>query len=369
MTVNSGIVENIERMIKRYEELGKQLSLQEVFSNPALLSTIAKERSDLEPAIKAIEKYKKLTRQLEDTHKLIKEEQDEEIIVLARMEVESLEAEITVLEDKLKIMLLPPDPLDGKDIVMEIRAGTGGEEAALFAGELYRMYSHYADIRGWNLEVLSSSPSEVGGFKEIIVSVAGSDVYSYLKYESGIHRVQRVPATETSGRIHTSAASVVVMPEAEDITIKLNPNDLKIDVYRSSGPGGQSVNTTDSAVRITHLPTGIIVSCQDEKSQLKNKNKAMKVLKARLFDKAHSEQQNSRSITRKSMVGSGDRSQKIRTYNFPQNRVTDHRINLTIHKLDRILSGELDELIGAIIIEDQKKALEEQAKEPARKDL
>ena len=264
------------------------------------------------------------------------------------------------------MMLIPTSPLDEKDIIMEIRAGTGGEEAALFVGELFRMYSHYADIKGWKIDILSSSPSEIGGFKEIIFSISGLSVYSYLKYESGVHRVQRVPATESSGRIHTSATSVVVMPEAKDINIEINPNDLKIDVYRSSGPGGQSVNTTDSAVRITHVPTKMVVTCQDEKSQLKNKNKALKVLRAKLFDKANSEQQNSRSEARKSMVGSGDRSEKIRTYNFPQNRVTDHRINLTIHKLHGILAGNLGDLIGAIRIEDQKSALEEQSKELAQ---
>jgi peptide chain release factor 1 len=259
-------------------------------------------------------------------------------------------------------MLLPTDPLDGKNIIMEIRAGTGGEEAALFALELYRMYTHYADSKGWKTETLSSSSAEAGGFKEIIFSVSGSNVYSHLKYESGVHRVQRVPVTEASGRIHTSAASVVVMPEAEDVSIDITPDELKIDVYRSSGPGGQSVNTTDSAVRITHIPTGIVVSCQDEKSQLKNKNKAMKVLRARLNDRARQEQEKTRSQVRRSMVGSGDRSAKIRTYNYPQNRVTDHRINLTLYTLDSVLSGNLDELIDAIRVEDQQEALAQQAK-------
>ena len=362
-----GIYENMKKIVDRYVELGEQLSSPEVLSNPALISKIAKERSGLEPKATAYEKFVKLTSQLEDTQKLIQEEQDREIIELASKETELLQREIDSLEEQMKIMLLPADPLDGKNIIMEIRAGTGGGEASLFAGELYRMYTHYADLKNWKVEVLSSSTSEVGGFKEIIFSISGSNVYSHLKYESGVHRVQRVPVTESSGRIHTSAASVVVMPEAEDITIDIDPNDLKIDVYRSTGPGGQSVNTTDSAVRITHIPTGIMVSCQDEKSQLKNKNKAMKVLRARLFDKAYSEQHNSRSETRRSMVGSGDRSEKIKTYNFPQNRLTDHRINLTLHKLDRILSGELDQFIEAIRIEDQKKALEEHTKEFAEK--
>lgn len=352
----------MEKLVVLYKELEDKFSSQEVLSNPALLSKIAKERSELTPKITAYVRYKSLDTQLEEAHTIIQEENDPELIQLAKMEIEALEQEIESLEEKLKIMLLPPDPLDGKDIVMEIRAGTGGEEAALFASELYRMYTHYADSKGWKTEVLSTSVSEVGGFKEIIFSIAGSDVYSQFKYESGVHRVQRVPVTESSGRIHTSAASVVVLPEPEDINIQINPNDLKIDVYRSTGPGGQSVNTTDSAVRITHIPTGMVVTCQDEKSQLKNKNKAMKVLKARLFDRAYTEQQNSRSIARKSMVRSGDRSEKIRTYNFPQNRVTDHRIGLTLHNLDSILAGELEKLVETLQVEDQKKTLEEQAK-------
>lgn len=360
------IIENMETIVNRCEELEKQLLSQEVLSDPSLISKIAKEHADLEPKVKTFKRYKELISQLEDARKLIKDEEDEEMIELAEMEVESLDQEISTLEEKLKIMLIPPSPLDDKDIIMEIRAGTGGEEAALFAGELYRMYCHYADIKGWNIDILSSSPSEIGGFKEIVFSISGSSVYSHLKYESGVHRVQRVPATESSGRIHTSAASIVVMSEAEDINIEINPHDLKIDVYRSSGPGGQSVNTTDSAVRITHIPTGIVVTCQDEKSQLKNKNKAFKVLRAKLFDRANAEQQNSRSEARKSMVGSGDRSEKIRTYNFPQSRVTDHRINLSLHKLDSILAGNLDDLIEAIRIEDQKSALEEQKREFAQ---
>ena len=358
------IIANIRKFYERYEELGRELSSPEVIANPSLMSRIAKERSDLDPRIQAFRRYETLRRQLEETCELQKQETDPEMIELARGEIEDLEHELAELEHKLHLMLIPPDPLDGKNIIMEIRAGTGGEEAALFAGDLYRMYSHYADTKGWTTEVLSSAPSEKGGFKEIIFSINGSEVYSHLKYESGVHRVQRVPATEASGRIHTSAASVVVMPEAEDVNIDISPGDLKIDVYRSSGPGGQSVNTTDSAVRVTHVPTGIVVTCQDEKSQLKNKNKALKVLRARLLDRAMSEQQNARSAARRTMVGSGDRSAKIRTYNFSQNRVTDHRINLTLHKLDKVLEGDMYELIENARIEDQKSALEEQAKEP-----
>jgi peptide chain release factor 1 len=328
-----------------------------------MLTAIARERAELEPKVTTFERYKTITRQYAEARELLREESDPELVALARSEEETLAPEITALEEKLKLMLLPTDPLDGHNIIMEIRAGTGGEEAALFAAELYRMYTHYADTKGWTVEMLSSSTAEAGGFKEVIFSVAGGNVYSHLKYESGVHRVQRVPVTEAQGRIHTSAASVVVMPEAEDIHIDINPNDLKIDVYRSSGPGGQSVNTTDSAVRVTHLPTGIVVSCQDEKSQLKNKNKALKVLKARLYDRARQEQDDSRSQVRRSMVGSGDRSAKIRTYNFPQNRMTDHRINLTLYRLDSIMEGNIGELIDAIRVEDQRQVLEAQAKE------
>ncbi len=349
-----------------YEELGRELSSPEIASNPARLTKIAKERADLEPKIQMTDRYRTLSRQVDEARDMTREETDVEMIELARGEIEDIERELEELERKIKLMLLPPDPMDGKNIIMEIRAGTGGEEAALFAGDLYRMYAYYADRKGWVTETYSVAPSERGGFKEIIFSISGPDVYSHLKYESGVHRVQRVPATEASGRIHTSAASVAVMPEAEDVNVDINPSELKIDVYRSGGPGGQSVNTTDSAVRITHVPTGLVVTCQDEKSQLKNKTKALKVLRARLHDRALAEQQTTRSAARRSMVGSGDRSAKIRTYNFPQNRVTDHRINLTLHKLDAVLEGDIDDLIEAARMEDQKNALEEHAKEPVR---
>ena len=362
--MSTNILSNVRKLYDQYEKLGEQLSSPEVTSNPALIGKIGKEHADLEHKVLLFRRFEILQSQLSESKNLIEEETDPEMIELVHSEIESIEKELVLLEEKLKILLLPPDPMDGKDIIMEIRAGTGGEEAALFAGDLYRMYSHYADTMGWTVETMSSTPSEKGGFKEIIISISGSNVYSHLKYESGVHRVQRVPATEAQGRIHTSAASVVVMPEAEDVNIKINPNDLKIDVYRSSGPGGQSVNTTDSAVRITHIPTGMVVTCQDEKSQLKNKTKAMKVLNARLQDKAITDQEQSRSATRRSMVGSGDRSAKIRTYNFPQNRLTDHRINLTLYKLDRVMEGDLVEMIDAIRIEDQRTALEEQAHEP-----
>jgi peptide chain release factor 1 len=360
--MNDSIIRNIGKIVQRYSELCDQLVSPEVLSTPSLLSKIAKERSTLEPQVELFKKYQKLSSQFQESERLMHEDHDPELIALAREESETLRIELDHLEEEMKLILLPRDPMDNKDIVMEIRAGTGGEEAALFVSDLYRMYTHYAEMKGWIVEVLSSTPSDIGGFKEVILSISGSAVYSFLKYESGVHRVQRVPVTEASGRIHTSAASVVVMPEAEDVTIDLNMNDLKVDVYRSSGPGGQSVNTTDSAVRITHIPTGIVVTCQDEKSQLKNKNKAMKVLRARLLDRALEEQRNKRDATRRSMIGTGDRSEKIRTYNFPQNRLTDHRINLTLYRLDGILMGKLGEVIEAIQLEDRKHALEVQVK-------
>ena len=360
--MSTGIITSMQRIYDRYDDLCNRLSTEEVLANPQLLSQIAKERSDLEAKVTLFRRYEEISKQLDEVKQLVSEEKDPEMLEFACEENETLENQLQELEENIKLMLLPVDPLDGKDVIMEIRAGTGGEEAALFAANLYRMYRHYAEIKGWKSEVLSSAPSEVGGFKEIIFSVSGSNVYSHLKYESGVHRVQRVPVTEASGRIHTSAASVAVLPEAEDVTVDINQNDLKIDVYRSSGPGGQSVNTTDSAVRITHIPTGIVVTCQDEKSQLKNKTKAMKVLKARLVDRALKEQQNERSAARRSMVGSGDRSAKIRTYNYPQSRVTDHRIGLTLHKLEGILAGDIDEFVDAIRLEDRKQALEEQMK-------
>ena len=362
--MNASIYSAMKKIAGRYEELGRELSDPEIVSRSALFAKAAKERADLEPKIAAWTRFGTLRRQLEEARELAREETDPEMAELALAETEDIEHEIVRLEDTIRLMLLPRDPLDVRNIIMEIRAGTGGEEAALFAGNLARMYFHYADTKGWTVEMLSSTPSERGGFKEVIFSVSGSDVYSHLKYESGVHRVQRVPETEASGRIHTSAASVAVLPEAEDVHVEINPNDLKIDVYRSSGPGGQSVNTTDSAVRVTHIPTGLVVTCQDEKSQLKNKQKALKVLRARLLDRASAEQENARSAARRTMVGSGDRSAKIRTYNFPQNRVTDHRINLTMHSLDRIMEGDVGGLIEAIRLADQRSAIEEQAKEP-----
>jgi peptide chain release factor 1 len=276
---------------------------------------------------------------------------------MARIEAETAAQDLAEAELRLRLLLLPRDPNDAKNIIMEIRAGTGGDEAALFAGDLLRMYSRYAETRGWKIEILSSSDSDLGGFKEVIFSVIGEGAYSQLKFEGGTHRVQRVPVTEAQGRIHTSAVTVAVMPEAEEVDIEIRPEELRFDVFRSSGPGGHSVNTTDSAVRVTHLPTGLVVSCQDEKSQLKNKHKALKVLRARLFDRALTERNAALAATRKAQVGSGDRSERIRTYNFPQNRLTDHRINLTLYSLDKVISGELEGVIGALIETDQAEKL------------
>ena len=361
--MNKIVYDNMKKLSERFEELAEELALPEVLAKPQVIAKITKERSTLEPKVNAFKAYCELIRQYDDSSVLVESESDSDLVKLAREEMDYLSGKISELEEDMKFMILPPDPMDGKDIIMEIRAGTGGEEAALFAGDLYKMYFHYADTKGWKVESISSTPSEKKGFKEIIFSINGSDVYSRLKYESGVHRVQRVPETEASGRIHTSAASVVVLPEAEDVNVEINPGDLKVDVYRSSGPGGQSVNTTDSAVRITHIPTGMVVTCQDEKSQLKNKNKAMKVLRARLNDRILEEQTNARSATRRSMVSTGDRSAKIRTYNYPQNRLTDHRINLTLYKLDEILAGSLDEMVESLRLEDRKKALEEHSAE------
>ncbi|TMB22192.1 MAG: peptide chain release factor 1, partial [Deltaproteobacteria bacterium] len=292
-----------------------------------------------------------------DEHREVLRERDAELRELARSELPALEARLAALDATLKHLLLPKDPNDERNTVLEIRAGTGGDEASLFAAELFRMYSRYAERHGWRVEVLSSSPTGLGGFKEVIALVQGKGAFSRLKFEGGVHRVQRVPVTETQGRIHTSAVTVAVLPEAEDVEVELADKDLRIDVYRSSGPGGQSVNTTDSAVRVTHLPTGLVVTCQDEKSQHKNKSKALKILRARLLERARSEQQSEIAANRKAMVGSGDRSEKIRTYNFPQSRVTDHRVNLTLHTLDRVLDGDIDPIVDALVVRQQAEAL------------
>jgi peptide chain release factor 1 len=351
----------LSRVEARFRELESQMADPAIASDQRRIRDVAREHKALEPAMKAAQKYRQTLGRIADAEGIIEEGGDREMVELAESELEELRALEEQLEEELKVLLLPKDPNDSRDIVMEVRAGTGGEEAALFAADLFRMYQRYADEQHWRVDVLSSNPTGVGGFKEIIFAIEGDDCYGKLKFESGVHRVQRVPETEASGRIHTSAASVAVLPEAEDVDIHIEEKDLKIDVFRSSGPGGQSVNTTDSAVRITHLPSGLVVSCQDEKSQLKNKTKALKVLRARLLDVAVREQQEKLAQQRRSMVSTGDRSAKIRTYNFPQSRVTDHRIGLTLHRLDAILNGDLDELIESLRTHDREERLASQA--------
>ncbi len=351
------MLELLEKIEEKQKELTDLLSDPKVLSDQRKYKKVAKEHKDFSEIIEVGSKYRKILKQIEEDERIRAESADKDLMELAKSELEELYPQREELEKKLKVLLLPRDPNDSKNTILEIRAGTGGEEAALFAADLYRMYSRYAERMGWKTEVLSSNPTGIGGFKEIIFLVEGEEVYGKLKYESGVHRVQRVPVTEASGRIHTSAASVAVLPEAEEVDVEIDPEDLKVDVFRSSGPGGQSVNTTDSAVRITHVPTNTVVTCQDEKSQLKNKNKAMKVLRARLLDKAQREQIEKIARERKSMVGTGDRSAKIRTYNFPQSRITDHRINLTLYKLDDILDGNIDELIEVLKTKEQEKTL------------
>ncbi|NIP43585.1 MAG: peptide chain release factor 1 [candidate division Zixibacteria bacterium] len=353
------MIDIVNSLEAKLEKLDKKLSDPAVLSNQKKVKEISRERKELMEILEVGREYKKVYQTIKDDEKVRREESDKELLEMIHAELEELRPKLEELEEQLKLLLVPRDPNDVKNTIMEIRAGTGGEEAALFAADLFRMYQRYIEENGWRLEVMTSNPTGVGGFKEIIFLVEGEGVYGNLKFESGVHRVQRVPETEASGRIHTSAASVAVLPEAEDVDIDIDPNDLRIDVYRSSGPGGQSVNTTDSAVRITHIPTGLVVSCQDEKSQLKNKNKAMKVLRARLLDKATAEQNAARASQRKAQVSTGDRSAKIRTYNFPQGRLTDHRIGLTLYKLDSIMEGELDEVIEALKIEDRAERLNE----------
>ncbi|MBN2070713.1 MAG: peptide chain release factor 1 [Candidatus Krumholzibacteriota bacterium] len=346
-----------KNILDRYDSLGDELSKPENIKNQALYRKLGKERSDLEEAVGAIRKYMKLAGRLDEAREVVAGSQDEEFIELARAEIEEVEDEFYQLEEDIKLLLIPRDPDDSRNTVIEIRAGTGGDEAALFAHDLSRMYRLFAENQRWKVDILSSSPTEMGGFKEIIFLVAGDNAYGKLKFESGVHRVQRVPVTESGGRIHTSAVSVAVLPEAEEVDVEVEAKDLKVDVYRSSGPGGQSVNTTDSAVRITHIPTGMVVTCQDEKSQHKNKAKAMKVLLSRLLEKYRSEQADEIAQARKGMVGSGDRSAKIRTYNYPQGRVSDHRIGFTSHNLGGILDGELDELISELALAERENLL------------
>ena len=341
----------------RFQELERLLSDPKVVQDRDAYQKYSREHAEISPVVAAYRQFKQVDRELDDSYDLLRDD-DPEIKAMAAEEVEQLEQEKLRLQEELKVLLIPKDPLDEKNVILEIRAGTGGDEAGLFAGDLFKMYQRYADARGWKVEVMDHHATGVGGLKEIIASVNGRGAYSRLKFESGTHRVQRVPTTETQGRIHTSAVTVAVLPEAEEIELKIDPNDLKVDVYRSSGPGGQSVNTTDSAVRITHLPSGLVVTCQDEKSQHKNKAKALKVLRSRLFDQMVREQNEERSQNRRSQVGSGDRSERIRTYNFPQGRVTDHRIGLTLYRLETILQGDVDEVIDPLITYYQSQALQ-----------
>ncbi|MEW6192340.1 MAG: peptide chain release factor 1 [Bacillota bacterium] len=351
------MLEKLARLEERYEELNKKIADPAVIGDYNRWREYVKAHAEIEPVVAVYREYKNTLQELEDTEALLREEKDPELRELAAEELAALKARREKLTERLKVLLLPKDPNDEKNVIIEIRAGTGGEEAALFAGDLLRMYLKYAERLGWRTEMLSSNPTDLGGFKEAIVLIEGRGAYSRLKFESGVHRVQRVPETEASGRIHTSAATVAVLPEAEEVDIAIDPKDLRIDVFCSTGPGGQSVNTTQSAVRITHLPTGIVVSCQDEKSQHKNRDKAMKVLRARLLDRAQQEQQEAIAQERRSQVGTGDRSERIRTYNFPQNRVTDHRVGLTLYRLEEVLEGDLDELITALAAQHQAERL------------
>lgn len=349
--------DKLKSVEKRYNDLNQFLSDPKIISNQSEFQKYAREQSDLSPIVLRYRDWQKITRQLEENKKILNEEKDPELIEMAQEDLADLETQKEKVVADLKILLLPKDPRDDRNVIMEIRAGTGGEEAALFAGDLFRMYSRYAEEKRWQVEILSSSLSAKSGFKEVIFNIAGKGAYSKLKYEGGTHRVQRVPDTESQGRIHTSAVTVAVLPEVEDVDIKINPVDIKIDVYRSSGPGGQSVNTTDSAVRLTYIPTGMIVTCQDEKSQHKNREKAMKVLRARLYDEEQRKQQESLASERKQQVGTGDRSGRIRTYNYPQERVTDHRVGLTLHKLSLVMEGDLTEIIDALTLHYQAQAL------------
>jgi peptide chain release factor 1 len=353
--------ERLNQIEARYEELTQALASPEIASDSAKYQKTAKAHSEVAPTAEKYREYKDLRRGIEESKAMLLDEKDPEMRAYAQDELRSLEARLVTTEEELKMLLVPKDPNDEKDIILEIRAGTGGDEATLFAAEMFRMYTRYAEIQNWKVEVLSTSESSVGGLKEVIAMISGDKVYSRLKYESGVHRVQRVPATEQQGRVHTSAVTVAVLPEAEEVDVKIEAKDLRIDTFCSSGPGGQSVNTTYSAVRITHIPTGTVVSCQDEKSQIKNRDKGMRVLRSRLYEMEMQKQQEALAKERKTMVGSGDRSEKIRTYNFPQNRVTDHRIGFTVHQLQEFMDGKLQPLVDALSAHFQAEKLKQEA--------
>lgn len=343
------MLDKLEMIREKYEELSHKIADPEVIADQAQWQKLIKEHAGLEPIVNKLAEWKSVTSQIADSKAMLEESHDAEFEEMIKMELQELEEKLTAVEEEIRILLIPKDPNDEKNVIVEIRGAAGGEEAALFAGSLFRMYTRYAERQGWKIEMMSSSPTDIGGYKEVIFEINGRGAYSRLKYESGAHRVQRVPDTEASGRIHTSTATVAVLPEAEDVDVEINPNDLRIDVFRSGGHGGQSVNTTDSAVRITHLPSGLVVSCQDEKSQLKNKEKAMKVLKSRLLELEIARYNAEVASDRKSQVGTGDRSERIRTYNFPQGRVTDHRIGLTLYQLAAFMDGDIDQVIDALI--------------------
>ena len=351
--------DQLDSFIIRYDELSELLSDPDVISDTKRFMELTKEESNLRPKVETFKRYQQVVEEIGDTEEMLGEGLDSEMAEMAKEELASLKKEKVELEEKIKFLLLPEDPNDGKNIIMEIRGAAGGDEAALFAGDLLSMYQKYAESQGWRVEVMDANITGIGGYKEVILMITGDNVFSKLKYESGAHRVQRVPSTESQGRVHTSTATVVVMPEAEEVEIELEDKDIRVDIYHASGAGGQHVNKTASAVRLTHLPTGIVVAMQDERSQLKNREKAMKVLRARVYDKIFQEAQSEYDANRKSAVGTGDRSERIRTYNFPQNRVTDHRIGLTLQKLDQVLAGKIDEIVDALILYDHTEKLEQ----------
>jgi peptide chain release factor 1 len=349
--------QRLDELERRFEELSSQMASPEVASDPDRLRTIGKDLAELQDVVGPYRAYREALRQAEEARALARDEADPEMAAYLREEAETTEARVAALRERLEALLVPKDPNDEKDVVVEIRAGAGGQEAALWAGELMELYRHYAERRRWKTDVLSASPSDLGGFKEVVLEVRGKGAYSRMKHESGVHRVQRVPVTESSGRIHTSTATVAVLPEAEDVEVEIRPEDLEVDVFRSSGPGGQSVNTTDSAVRITHTPTGIVVACQEERSQLQNREKAMRYLRARLLRRAQEEAAAREAAERRAQVGTGERAEKIRTYNFPENRVTDHRVKLTVHRLGDVLAGDIDPFVEALLASERARQL------------